>query len=130
MTKLMDKFNKGSKFVARASKESEYKSLKELGASKKVYTVRNLYINKKSKYGDAPVVLIDDCKTLVNLPKHLLETVEEMREDLEVVDAINNGEVGFSVYEYDGKNGSGFSVNWEDIQPDFRNEITDKDLPF
>ena len=130
MTKLMDKFNKGSKFVARASKESEYKSLKELGASKKVYTVRNLYINKKSKYGDAPVVLIDDCKTLVNLPKHLLKTVEEIREDLEVVDAINNGEVGFSVYEYDSNNGSGFSVNWEDIQPDFRNEIIDEDLPF
>lgn len=130
MTKLMDKFNKGSKFNARANKDSVYKSLKELGASDKIYIVRNLYINKKSKYGDAPVVLIDDCKTLVNLPKHLLKTVEEMREDLEVVDAINNGEVGFSVYEYDSKNGSGFSVNWEDIQPDFRNENTDEDLPF
>lgn len=130
MTKLMDKFNKGSKFNARANKDSVYKSLKELGASDKVYIVRNLYINEKSKYGKAPVVLIDDCKTLVNLPKHLLEVVEDMRKDVQVIDAINNGEVGFSIYEYDGKNGSGFSVNWKDIQPDFRNEITDKDLPF
>lgn len=130
MSKFTNKYNKGSKFTAKATKGATYVSLKELEAGKQVYIVRNLYINTKSKYGDAPVALINDCNLLVNLPEHLTETVREMRNDDELVSAVNNGLFGFSVYEYDGKNGHGFSVNWEDVEYNGDKLPQDEDLAF
>ena len=65
----------------------------------KIYPVKALYINKKSVYGDAPCIVINE-GTTVNLPKHLLETVIEMINDEECVNAINNCEVKFLVYRY------------------------------
>ena len=40
---------------------------------------------------------------------------------------------GFTIYQYKGSNGTGFSVNWCDIVSDDQGEqkdISDKDLPF
>lgn len=130
MSKFTNKYNKGSKFVAKAKKGATYVSLKDLGSGKQVYIVRNLYINTKGKYGDAPIALINDCDLLVNLPEHLTETVREMRNDDELASAVNNGLFGFSVYEYDGKNGHGFSVNWEDVEFDSGKLPQDEELPF
>lgn len=134
MSKFTSKYNKGSNFVAKANRGAEYVSLKELGSGDRVYVVRNMYINTKGKYGDAPVLLIDDCDLLVNLPNHLTETVREMRNDEELANAVNKGLFGFVVYEYDGKNGHGFSVNWKDVpQNDSYHDslnLDDEDIPF
>ncbi len=72
-----------------------------------------MYINTKSRYGDAPVVVTDEC--VVNLPSFLLDTVKEMIADDELTTAINSGMFGFKIYEYEGNNGYGLSVNWLDF---------------
>ena len=113
------KYSKASPvFNVRLNKPA-YTSLPDLFAEygkEHVFAIAAIYINTKGKYGPQPVVAINE-STLVNLPSHLLEECEEMRKDQEAVDAINNGQAGFKVYQYTSKNGnSGFSVNWVDIQ--------------
>lgn len=80
-----------------------------------VYTLHGLYINRKSKYGDAPVAIIDGY--LVNLPKHLLDTVKTMLQDDEFIDSVNAEKVGFTIYTYTVKNSNDlrYSVNWVDL---------------
>lgn len=101
------KFNKGNKFNLKINNEEvvyiDLKSLYKDNGSDKTYPVRALYINKKSKFGDAPVIAISNTE-LVNCPQHLLDTVNEMIADSELVDAVNNGEVSFKIYEYEDSN--------------------------
>lgn len=109
------KFNKGNKFIFKPSKDAVYLSLEELFNKDPdaAHPVRALYINTKSKFGDAPVVVVDSL-VMVNLPKHLMDTVKEMINDINCVDAINNGEVSFKVYSYrdTAYNKLCYSVNW------------------
>ena len=132
MSKFTDRYNKGGHYEKSAPKDATYYKLAQL-QEKKVYPVDALYINTKSKFGDAGVILSGD--KLVNLPQHLTPTIKEMRADQELTDAINKGYFGFKVYQYKGSNGTGFSVNWGDIVPDNEKtgdqiDITDNDLPF
>ena len=99
------KFNKGNKFTFKPADDAQYVSLEELFNKnpEQIHDVKALYINTKSKFGDAPCVAIDPV-IIVNLPKHLLETVKEMINDNECVDAINNNEVKFKIYSYKDSN--------------------------
>ena len=112
---IIGKYNKGNKFTFVTPKEFEYISLKELFKleGKKQHQLNVLYINTKSRYGDAGVAVTDS--HLVNLPKHLTDTVKEMMNDSEFVEATNNQLIGFTIYEYEGTNGLGYSVNWESL---------------
>lgn len=112
------KYNKGNKFDFRTPESFQFTTLETLykvNGADKVYTIKALYINRKSQYGDHPVIVTD--AELVDCPKHLLDTVENMINDDEAVEAINSGKVGFSVYTYKDKkhNKTCYSVNWEDI---------------
>lgn len=81
-----------------------------------VFGIAGIYINTKGKYGAQAIIAINE-STLVNLPSHLLEVCEEMRKDPEAVEAINNGQAGFKVYQYTSKSGnSGYSVDWVDLK--------------
>lgn len=120
MTNFASKYNKGSLFTTKLSGKGTYTTLKELfneNGTDKSYLVLNLYINTKGRFGDNPVVLTED-DLLVNLPSHLLETVKEMRQDEDFINACNNHEVAFSIYQYTNANGSGFSINWLDVESD------------
>ena len=99
------KFNKGNKFTFKPVDDAQYVSLEDLynKNTEQIHDVKALYINTKSKFGDAPCVAIDPV-IIVNLPKHLLETVKEMIDDNECVTAINNNEVKFKIYSYKDKN--------------------------
>ena len=99
------KFNRGNKFTFKPVDDAQYVSLEDLYNKnpEQIHDVKALYINTKSKFGDAPCVAIDPV-IIVNLPKHLLETVKEMINDDECVDAINNNEVKFKIYSYKDKN--------------------------
>lgn len=113
------KYSKASPiFNVRITKPS-YTSLADLFAeygAGHVFAIAGIYINTKGKYGPQAVIAINE-STLVNLPSHLLEECEEMRKDPEAVDAINNGQAGFKVYQYTSKAGnSGFSVDWVDLK--------------
>ena len=109
------KFNKGIKFTLKTADDVQYVSLEELYCEdpKQIHDVKALYINTKSKFGDAPCVAVDPV-IIVNLPKHLLETVKEMINDAECVQAINNNEVKFKIYSYKDSNFSKtcYSVKW------------------
>lgn len=72
-------------------------------------TIQAIYINKESKFGDAPVFYTENY--MVNMPQHLTKLATDLRQDDEVVEAINNRQLAFEVYTYNGKNGMGYSIN-------------------
>ena len=76
------KFNKGSKFTFKTADDPQYVSLEVLYNKNpdQIHDVKALYINTKSRFGDAPCVAIDPV-IIVNLPNHLLDTVKERIEE-------------------------------------------------
>lgn len=115
-TSSLSNGSKGNAFTFKIPTGAEFKSVKDLTVGT-TYTARLLYINKKSKFGEAPVVATDD--SIINLPKHLLDDVKGMISNPEAVDAINEGRVGFVPYEYESKKyGTCYSIKWVDIEPD------------
>ena len=112
------RYNRGSKFDINTDgfKYISLQDLQDPADLGKVFPLLGLYINRKSKFGDAPVAII--AGYFVNLPKHLTEDVREMLGDPETVDDIKAGKCGFSIREYDDKtyNRHCFSVEWRDIK--------------
>ena len=92
-------------------KEREFKKLVELHNQQPNarYTILAVFINTKGKFGDQGIFITNDYQ--VNLPPHLLDLSQELRQDEEVIEAINNRELAFEIYEYNGKNGKGYSIN-------------------
>lgn len=78
----------------------EYKTLGGLFEEKGdfIHPIRSIYINTKSKFGDAPVVVSDGYN--INLPKHMCATVAEMLQDPEAMALVRAGKVGISIYSY------------------------------
>lgn len=112
---ILAKYNKSNvpMFTYDNEQQREFINLKglyEANGSNTTYRVDALFINTKSKFGNAPLVIIDGF--MVNLPKHLLETVEEMKEDGSIVMMANNDRLGFNIYEYTGTHGKAYSINW------------------
>ena len=105
-------------FTHQLPDNAPFKSLKDLYNGEKgenTYTVYGLYINKKGKFGNAPVAISEDFS--INLPSHLCDTVTEMLKDKELVEAINAGKFGLKVYAYIPRdyNKSCYSVKWVDL---------------
>ena len=78
-----------------------------------IYPVKGLYINTKSKFGAAPVIISDD--KFINLPSHLCEEVRSILSNPEDVEDIKAGHVGVTIYEYISHNRKCYSINWEDM---------------
>lgn len=80
----------------------------------KTYTLLGLF-TKGSKFGKEPDAIIQGYK--VNLPRHLLDTVEDILDDNQVIEAIKAGKVGFKVYSYHSNtyNRDAYSVTWLDL---------------
>lgn len=117
MTTFTKKHGTGGKLFSFEIPENfEYVNLKELvdrNGFDAVYKINALYINKKGKYGDAPVIATDT--ELVNAPQHLLETVLEVIADQSSRLMIDNGEVGFKIYKYKNSYGDNYAVEWVDL---------------
>ena len=115
MSNILNKYNKGNLFTHQTNGNETYITLKELyqETGKQPMKVLNFFINKKSKFGDYPIAVTE--LFLVNLPKHLLDTVQEMMQDEEIASLANSGKLGFTIYQYTGKNGDGYSVNWVEL---------------
>lgn len=91
-------------------KERDFKKLEELYKSNETkHTIVAVFINTKGKFGDQGVFVTNDYQ--VNLPPHLLELAQDLRQDEEVIEAINNRQLGFEIYDYVGNNGKGYSIN-------------------
>lgn len=80
----------------------------------KTYQLLGLFV-KGSKYGKEPDAIIDGFK--VNLPRHLLDTVNDMLDDDQVIEAIKAGKVGFKIYSYHSNSydKDAYSVTWLDL---------------
>lgn len=69
-----------------------------------VVKIDGLYINKKGMYKDHPVAIIVAEKTLLDLPSHMTNTVNDILKDAESINLIKKGLVGIKAHEYiDGK---------------------------
>lgn len=114
MTNIKNLINRHQNVVAKfdfPEKEREFKKLKELHNQQPNarYTILAIFINTKGKFGDQGVFITNDYQ--VNLPPHLLTLSQELRQDEEVIEAINNRQLAFEIYQYNGKNGTGYSIN-------------------
>lgn len=112
-------------------KKRAYVSLETLyteNGKDEVYKVLGLYINE-SKFGVQGSAVLDEIQ--VNLPKHLVPVIKEIRSNDKLVNDINNGAVGFQIYKYIPKNYNNecYSIKWVDIEvEDFT--TTDEEIPF
>ena len=107
----LNQVNKTKQFEFQAPEHFEYRTLKELTQQGKInHNLRALFINTKSRYGDAPVAVTNEC--YVNLPKHLLDAVQSLMTDDEVVNATNQGEIGFTIREYTNQWGTHYTVEF------------------
>lgn len=77
------------------------------------YQLLGVYINKKGRFGDEPVAIIDGFK--VNLPKHLLEDVQLILDSDDMVQAIIDGHLGFEIEPYENARGKFYSIHWIDL---------------
>lgn len=114
---ILGQYNKGTNYEYDSEVERQYISLSDLfegNGDKATYPVEALFINTKSKFGNAPVIVSGGY--LVNAPSHLTETVTEMRGNSELTDLINAGKVGFTVYEYTNQYGKRYSLNWCELK--------------
>ena len=113
---LMGKFNHNNIFNVDTNnfKWVDLKTLYDTDPNK-VYKVLGFFTNTKGKFGTEPVAIVDDF--LVNLPRHLLDTVQQMLDDNEVIEYIKAGHVGFTIYQYHSNsyNKDAYSVTWLDI---------------
>lgn len=113
---LMSRFNHNNIFNVDTS-NFKWVNLKTLYNTNpnKVYKVLGFFTNTKGKFGTEPVAIVDGF--LVNLPRHLLDTVQQMLDDNEVIEYIKAGHVGFTIYQYHSNNYNrdAYSVTWLDI---------------
>ena len=108
---LLNKYSNGAaKFEYNNEKEREYIKLGELDSSK-TYPIEALFINTKGKFGNKGVIIRGDY--IVNCPQHLTEMIEDMRQDAEMVDAINQRLFDFEIYEFESEkyNRKSHSIN-------------------
>lgn len=87
---------------------------KEEGGKDVVHTINGLYVHK-SQLGDSPVLIDAQAQRLVNLPSHMAETVREILQDTEAVDAIKDNKVGYTIYEYESHGKQCYSISFVDL---------------
>ena len=117
---LMNKFNESRPFSDVDTTGLNYMNLGDLFeqfGEDHVYHLKGLFINPKGKFGSEPVAILENC--LVNLPRHIVEAVQEMLDDDEVIKAIRADKVGFKIYSYTNKYSKGkgkfCGVEWLDL---------------
>ena len=113
---LMQQFNHNNIFDVdtTAYKWVDLKTLFDTDPEKQ-YKVLGLFTNNGGKFGTEPVAIVDGF--LVNLPRHLLDAVQQMLDSDEIVQYIKDGHVAFKIYEYHSNkyNRDAYSIEWLDI---------------
>lgn len=116
---LMDRYNKGGVVFdidINGFTFTDLAALHKKGEGE-IFKIDGLYINKKGRYDDHPVAILCTEKLLVDLPSYTTETVLNILQDSEVVEAIKAGKVGFSIHPYYQEHFKKdcFGINWEDL---------------
>lgn len=95
------------------TKDYEFKKLSELDKSK-IYKLNGVYLNR-SKFGSQGVAIVSDEKILVNLPLHLTETINAILSDVEAIETIEDGKVGFNIKTYEKNGKECFTIVFVDL---------------
>lgn len=114
---LFSSLNKGRRFTFEMPENTKPEYLK-MSDAVDVYTVRSIYMNRKSKYGDHYVVLAEKDGVIygINLPKFNNETVVGILNNEEMVAAINAGKCGIQAGDVQhGENGDYVPTVWVDL---------------
>ena len=108
------KHNHGNQFNIK-TEGFEYKKLEELYKQDpdKTYVIRAIYINKKGRYGDAPVFATDSF--FLNIPSHVLTDAQEILADPEAIADINAAHMGCKIYSYDKDGRTLYSVEFVNL---------------
>lgn len=108
------KFNKTSFGVD--TKDFEYIKLADVAkgsSADEIHPINGMWVHS-SPLGDSPVIIDAQAKKLVNLPSHLGETVREILADGDAVQAIKDGKVGYTIYDYQSHNKTCYGINFVD----------------
>ena len=94
---LMSRFNNTNVFGIDTT-NYKYVDLKEMFDTDPDarHKVLGFFVNTKGKFGPEPNAIIDN-KLIVNLSRHLLETVNELLDDNKYIEYIKQGHVAFTV---------------------------------
>lgn len=110
--------NKGEKkFNFELPKDAEYKKLQDMSTGR-IMQVMGLFISKSKnpKFSDHPVAVISENNEhggfFLDLPSHTLDTVKDMINNPEAVDAINAGGCGIQITEYENDLGKFKGIQW------------------
>ena len=89
---------------------------KDNGGNNVVHPINGIFVHaSKNGLGDSPVIIDAGAKKLVNLPSHMAETAREILADSEAVEAIKNGKVGYTIYEYESRGKKCYSISFVDL---------------
>lgn len=83
-------------------------------APQTVYRVNAMWVTK-SPLGESPVFVVAELGKMVNMPSHTATMVREITANAAAVDAIKNGKVGFTVYEYESHGKKCYNVRFVDL---------------
>ena len=80
------------------------------------HKVLGFFVNSKGKFGAEPNAILEH-NLIANLPRHLLDTVNQMLDDNRYIEYIKEGHVGFTIYQYHTNkyNKDAYSVTWLDL---------------
>lgn len=109
------KFNKVTrKFTAEINENATFATLKELynEDTTDVYEIKSFFKNTHSKFGEHYVINTGDF--LVDIPKHMNNTFNEMYDDDEIIKEINEGKCGFTIYKYSKNHREYYSITFVD----------------
>jgi hypothetical protein len=87
---------------------------KEHGGKDAIHVINGVFINE-SQYGPNPVIISEQYKALINLPKHMAGAIKEILADPELVQVVKDGKAGFKIYTYESHNRECYSINFVDL---------------
>lgn len=118
MATFADKFNKVTFNIDTTdyvyTKLGDIYNSKDNGGADVMHRIDGVFVNN-SQFGDSPVIINNEYKQLINLPKHMGGTIREILKDAEAVEFIKSGKAGFMIYEYETHGKKCYSINFIDL---------------
>ena len=86
---------------------------KQDGGGDVVHPIDGVYVHK-SPLGDSPVIIDAANRRLVNLPSFIGEAIREILQDSDAIQAIKDGKVGYTIYEYESHGKKCYNITFVD----------------
>lgn len=111
---IANKFNKVQNQVN--TEGFSYVTLAKLYEENKdaVHPLNGLFI-RSGKFGKQPVFINVERQLLVNIPSHMAKISEDILQDTEAMEAVENGKVGYTIYNYTSHNRNCYGITFVDI---------------